>query len=955
MKKMLYCVFAVLLLSFSCKQTKQNTPSVQEKQNEQQNEKIDENIVHITKITIHGQTKEGSSIARDMTFDDVNVGEVDVAIETSEENAKVAFAGESASSALFYKWKLYTGKNELKIEVSKGDAKNTYVAILNCKARGVYVSYYLNGKYMEAIDDSFSTKVERGENPLFETRANHLNIHLKLLKQIKSISINGKEEVAGSRQEFSFSIKLKTEEQAIKIVLKPLDAELNKSALTLIAFRAKGGENKAKMQPKLEISDDAFLPKESFLDKLESGDEPLYKVFKSPAKLNIKISDYEKTFLCESIKINDESVELNKYIAEKEIDLENGKEKSIKIEFFPKDADLTLPLTWTFKLATGGEKPKLKDVQLFSINDAGTSSKNPLDEEFLSHLYDGSNPCYTFDGDEAKITVGSKKNIIKDITFKLDGAIKKTMPPLNKELRYIASHIFEFNDDEVHIVEIIFVPKDSEQYSNMTYKFRLKKSGMLPTLPKDKFYFFKINGLSNNKLPKDFVKHVTDGSMPCHKIKGREAIIEMEGLDRNTLNWSEKVIFKCANEDKVEVPFILKKLQLGSIFVAKHRFVLPDSQGEYDVQFEIVPKDATKYRPLVYSFKLKGDASTLPMPLLVGFDGKGREDGSSAIIKGEVVNVMVQTDFDIIKEVKIGREGIDEAICEVKEMEGKNGKFYQAKRDVSLLDGDDTPQMRIIVRISPKDESIYQASSYTYILQGTKIEKDNAQFAYSNGRSAIGANVKFKPGCISKHADDYGSLSAILTARTLSTKAKVYAILSDPDGKPLDGEVARPLTNNGDGSHLSDEITFFENKPTFVVLFVIAEDGNTQDKERGTWKGAFNPSYVRFDYEKREEFSKLNGEAYDEIVIDKSKVKDDKVYVAFIIWKESYGFSVDNSSLESHQGKFQKLNSTKVMQSYITEININSLMDGSKSELEVKMPIKKGSIECMTYKVKIKL
>ena len=948
-----YVLFLLVFIVFSCKQT--NTlPGIKKPNPQNSEEQVNTKIIHITKIRVQNEVKQNAEIVKNMVFSDVSSASVDVVLECSESGADIAFGNEEQGKSLSYKWYLNSGKNILNITVSKGTDKNIYTVQLNCNAKGVYVSYYLNSQYMTSLPNNFSIKAEKGEMPLFETQESYLNLRLVVLREIKGISINGKTEDGANKTDFYFSIRLTSEEMPINIVLYPLDEQSDSIARTCIAFKAKGGNQKSVIKPKLEISGDSFLNKEDFLDKLEGEDAPLYRVFKSPAKLSIKISDYEKNFLCKEIKIDDETAQINGYLVEKEIALEDGKERAVKVEFLPKNEDATAKLVWHFKLATGGEKPRLKDVQMFSINDAGTSSRDPLNPEFQNCLHDGSMPLYVFDGESAKVVVGSKKDVIKNITFKLDGAVTKTMPALKKEGRYVATEIFELEDDKEHNIEIIFEPKMTSEYSNMVYKFKLKKSGMLPTLPKSLFYFFTINGESNNKLPKDFVQHVTDGSEPTHVVKGREVIIEMKGLDKKILDFAEKVIFKSTDIAPSEVAFSPVKLALGTIFVAKYRFVLPDSNAFHAVRFEIIPKDPSKYRELIYSFKLKSDGSLMPIQALVGFNGQAQKDGAVATINGEVVNIRVQANYDILREVKIGEEGKDEINCEIKEGSNKSGKFYHTNRVVSLINEDSTPQKRIVVRLFPKDENVYSPTVYTYILTGTKIAKNNAQFVFSKDKPAIGVKVKFKEGCVSSHADDYGTLSASFTAQTLSPRAHVYSIISDPDGKPLKNASATLLKNNGDGTHISEDITFFEDKPTFVVLFVVAEDENTTDKEKGTWIGKFNPSYVRFDYEEKEKFADYTGEAYDEIVIDKTKVKDNKLYVAFIIWKESYGFSVDSSVLESYQSAFKKLNATKVMQSYMTEVNISTLIQGTVSELEIKLPIKRGTVDCMTYKVKIK-
>jgi len=920
-------------------------------------ERKSENSLHLKKITIGDETKEKNSILSNMTFSDVVKGVVNVEVELSDTEAQIAFQDEAPSSNKTYKWALIQGSNTLKIKLSKGSENTTYTIKLTSKAKPLYVAYHLNGTSMVSLEDGFNEKLEKNENPLFISETSFLNIYLRIIGNLKDIKVNGIDvsfTATMAASEAYYSLPLSVGENQIEISVSPKDEIAENIPIRMLRFRAIGGNGKEKISPKLEISEDAFLSKENFLDKLTGGSAPLYKVFKSPALLRIAISDYEKSFLCKEIKINSEVQSFIKMrIIEKTLALEENKEETIKVEFVSKNKDIMDDLVWTFRLSTGGEKPKLKDTKIYSINDAGTPKSDLLPESLTEHLIDGSKPIYVFDGKNPKVVVGSPKDIINEIIFKMDGMQTAKLSTKKDSSRYIAAHYFGIEDEACHEIEITITPKDAQTYSPITYSFKLQSSGLKPTLPKSKFYFFKINGESSTRLPKSFVDHVTDGSNPKHTIKGRQVVLEMESLDKTTVNLTEKAVFTCAGEPSVEVPFALVKLQLGTILIAKHHFILPNSNEEHNVKVEIIPKDTETYRSLIFSFKLKSDGSLVKMPLLVGFNGIPQKDGARETVSQEIVNLLVQTDYDIIKEVKIGEAGKDEVSCEILELQGNKGVFYQARRTVSLLEKDETPEKTIIVKVFPKDESVYLGETYTFYLTGTKIEKNNASFIYEKGKAKISTNVKFKAGCASKHPDDYGAMAVSFTTYTVSTRAKVFYLFSDVDGKPLPNVQGVELTNNGDGSHTSNEITLFEDKPTYIVLFVVAEDGNTTDKEKGTWQGMFNPVFLRWDYEKRDAFADYKNEGYDEIIVDKTKVQNKKLFVSFMMWKESYGFSVDSSSLPSYQGVFKKQNATKTMQSYMTEINIEELINGSKQSLDIKLPIKKDSIECLTYKVKI--
>ena len=81
--------------------------------------------------------------------------------------------------------------------------------------------------------------------------------------------------------------------------------------------------------------------------------------------------------------------------------------------------------------------------------------------------------------------------------------------------------------------------------------------------------------------------------------------------------------------------------------------------------------------------------------------------------------------------------------------------------------------------------------------------------------------------------------------------------------------------------------------------------------------------------------------------VDKSKVKNGKIYLAFRAWEETFGYKVKDS-------KFVKLDKDDYEQWYGFELDVSSL--NSSNPIIVEFPIyqNNGTLLCFTYKVKIK-
>ena len=158
-------------------------------------------------------------------------------------------------------------------------------------------------------------------------------------------------------------------------------------------------------------------------------------------------------------------------------------EKTERIEITLKE---NINLIATFKMKK--DKPPLKsnEVKIFQINGIGRDSirASTFNPDFESHVEDGTNPLFLFDGDVLNIKIGCWKGTnghpIKDVLFKLDDEKPITIATTKDSTSSVViekySSIWEktLKDEIEHNMHIEIHPAIT-QYSPLTYKFRVKK------------------------------------------------------------------------------------------------------------------------------------------------------------------------------------------------------------------------------------------------------------------------------------------------------------------------------------------------------------------------------------------------------------------------------------------------------------------------------------------------
>lgn len=690
-------------------------------------EKISEESFTITKIKVGTIEKSGNSIFSSMSFGSIKAGIADVEIETSPADVQVSFQGGINQNEKTYKWYLVEGENILKIKISKAGESADYTVRIDSTASKTTPYCYLNGTELKEIKDGFKEKAENNENPILVIDSTALNIMLSTTStKPGKVSINGKEfsyrKVEGSNKSIlTDSVMLKSGENQIEIIAMPHPDFSLHVAGNRIRFRVKGNSQKEKIKPFLEINGDKNISKE-FLRAAESNsEEPLYKVHKTPAEIKISISEYEKEFLIKEIKINGVIEKIKQdYTVTKSIEVEETSSKPVRIEFTALNEGIADSLVWTFKVQGGGEKPSVPDVRLFAINDAEITDGG-LSAGFLDGVDNGKNPLYNFDGKEAKIVMDIlAKDSIEKIRFKIDGTLKAELPPKVVNYKYLRTeYTFVFSDNNEHEAEIEALPTDSEKYSPRIFKFKLKSTGKIPKLPENKV-MFAINELPSKSLPENVGEHLTDGTNPLYKVDGTKIKITLITGLKDFADRVKHIKFTFAENSPQTLPFNPVQIMTATVWITENFLVLPNRTDSKFLKVEVIPKDETKWTPLVYSLYLQSTGKTVKMPLTFTIDRKIKEDGTEEIINGEKTVVAVKASSDIMKKVIIGEKGKDETECAVNRI----GNAWYGTREISLVENGNAVTKEIVIKVEPKDSEEYMPATCTYKLTGTKEDAD---------------------------------------------------------------------------------------------------------------------------------------------------------------------------------------------------------------------------------------
>lgn len=699
---------------------------------------------------------------------------------------------------------------------------------------------------------------------------------------------------------------------------------------------------------------DSSLLDPSFLEGIQKGQNPLLNL---PNKyLNLK-------FLCEgeleSAKINEERIgrdkvfkEGNNYVFFYSMEL-NSEEKSIDVTITPEDKAVYTGGAFKFRVRGNGELEKITP-ELYEIS----GDKNFSKEKFLNKLTDGSKPIYETYKDEANIFIkllGYQKDFLcKEVRFNGEKIeLQREAGVFGLPDMYNIRKSISVSNEPIDVL-IEFVA--SEQASNLTWEFKVKGGGKKPSISAKRIKRFVINGLGATggaPLPKSLTEHLTDGSNPLYQFDGKKAIVEVGCYDATLI---EKIDF--IMDDNVEETKVPAKN--GYIHSATHTFTIEDLSA-HSIKLALHPKNKEDFSPLVLEFQLQSTGKKPPIkPVFFELNEVKEKNGHKVNLKAETAILTVYSEQNILKKVKIGEKGVDEAELDVEEVIlVTNKKIWKAEREVSLLDGSGKAATKtFILRALPINVGEYDEATCEYTITGTKFEANNAEFSYREGKPEIFNQIDWLPNCNSRFPDDYGAKDITLIAYTMSPRAVVKCQIVGLDDAEIAGCSELILTANKN-KHTSSKISLFEDKPTMLKIWVEAEDGS-KNNEKGLWRFTYNNVSLKWDWQDKAKNTDFEKVAYGTIELERSEVEssaDKKIYLCFGALAKTQGYVLDVEGLPNTQTPYSELERVKTIQYYKTAVDISSLVSTSPaSKIEVLFKMKKrGKHPCINQKVIIKL
>lgn len=539
-------------------------------------------------------------------------------------------------------------------------------------------------------------------------------------------------------------------------------------------------------------------------------------------------------------------------------------------------------------------------------------------------------------------------------------------------VNYVVKKKIESLSSTNTLVTIKFTSKNEAKAPSLTWKFNLQSGGSLPPIPQSRINTFTINGegkksIAENTFDDAFLNHLNDDSEPVYIFDGgTDGKVEIKiGCYANSLGQFIISNVKCYF-DSVEETVTKKEVQEGQLRV--RTFTCPKTltdNAEHPVKLEIFPEDATKYSNLILKFKIKNSGNKPSISDVRCYVDRGLPQVSgyraTEPIDGELSELSINTYEDVLGKVEIGAEGALME-CEIyKSYSKRAGKYVYAAEHNVLLPTDGTYK-KYIIRLHPNEanKDKYKVTDFECYLTGRKVKEDNAEFFHINGKPYI-YHEKAKSWKNEKAGTirEYGLKSLQLNATTVSPRAKVKYRVVDFDGNILmmKGESSaetKEMQTDNLGRHWAD-IVFYDEKPTRVEIYVVAENGETDDNF-GKWSRSYNYIPLLWGEKEPEKIDDLKTYAYDNIKVDKSKLKNNKLYIAFGLDKEleSYKYAPSqNNEYQSYQTKPEKLEETDDWIWYKTELDVSTLT--KENPIEVVIPVLTNTELCYTYKVKLTL
>ena len=624
-------------------------------------------------------------------------------------------------------------------------------------------------------------------------------------------------------------------------------------------------------------------------------------------------------------------------------------EQEVILGFEPEDEGTFSKGEWKFKIKGTNDKPKIAP-KFLSI-----SKDENLSWSFLNNLTSG-NEEYCASEESAELLISLS---LYEVDFLLKEIEVNGVKATDKEFKLFKGYTFtewrltkiiEGLTSEGKDVIIKFIGADGIA-DDVEWKFKLKSGGEKPKVPRYQIRFGLAGyGLGATPFTNDFLIGLEDNTEPMIELYGKDVTVSFASFKKEYLKEGK---FKIDSEDEVTVVATTSNQNVTKV---GHVFKNVSKDVEHTIIATVVP-NSKDYSPLEYKFKVK-ILSDLPEPsgYVFGIDNKKRGNGYKATLDKDFTTLIFQSNQDIVKEVRIGKTDIlgDSNKVEIKVFKNKYGKsFWQAIKDIEL---DTTEFEKWKIEVTPFDQIKYPKVTYTFELKGTEIPDSNLSFEMEKNEPRVYAVANRPSGMDSNDIDDYGVTSVDFTAYTMSKKAKMKGIrVHYITGDNMPGDIAIDFSSTATSRKHTGTLQAYDDKPTTMKIWTTNMDGSATDIVNGAYNVDINPVPLAWSYKKIA--NPAPGEkAYDEIVLSRKKIKNNRVYMIFSPWKEKFGFTVDLDAVSEKQAKFENIGALGQNQNmFRTSLNVTGMKSGDEKEIKCVLKHIKTGTKVMEYKVNIKM
>ena len=867
-------------------------------------------------------------------------------------------------------WALSLGENTLKVVVEQGNDKKEYTIKMKRGSEKVKLpinELYISEQNVLENNQEIVEKLLGDERPEFEA-ADPTDIELLTTVGVSSATIAG--EAASVTQKASpqgtpcWEVKktgvtgFKASPKDIDIVLNPIDGENYEQ--TTVKFKLKYKELTDIQVTNYEINGkkEIELP-QTFNDALMAGKEPTLKVKGMATHIKIVVdTKLEKARVNDEEISQDRIVEADTYYGKRygfrtSIKLDGTNKKAITIELIPEDKSAVSKKKLRFFVQGNGAKEKIEP--LFEH----ISGNKSLPQSFRDGLTDPANPpTYEVKGTKAEISIlldGYTGDFLfekaqingLDAQFVRDEFAGFVEYKLTKEIEGI-------EETTPKDFSILFKGKEGIA-DDVEWKFKIKGGGKLPNIPQNKIVLFTINGYGDRGKPfeEDFKNYLTDSTKkPLFELYGKKVIIKVGCYESGLL---KDVDFKVGDNAKVAKTLVKD----GAKWIAEYETELANVGTEYEVEVSCNPhtEKENDFSPLVYSFKLKSLDEKLSPDYSFGIDREVRPSGYKATLNAEYATLSVQIPTeDLMQKVEIGVEN-DLKECNIATFKTSGGTIvYQATSQVPL---NTSSEKTYVIKVTPKDASQYAIVECKYHLKGTSISNTNAEFVQTEeNKPDVKVNIEWNEGLEdTMYVDGYGAKKVTLTARTVSPRATVKYQFINPVSNTAIPDTEKTMANNN-GIHKAEGIELYQDKPTKIKVYVVAEDAHTQDEVYGIWQYTYNKVSLLWNSDASPQLSDFLTFAYDKIEVERNKIKDGKVHLCAITLNKGFGYAMDDTDLPEEQSPFEGKEALGYYHYiYTSTVDVSKLLNGEVNEIKAHIKVKHITKKklCMDYIVTVTL